>query len=498
MSVGSSVATILAQARVIANIEYLPLFPRLANAAVSYVTYLWQTVWPSKLAVYYPHLGMQLPAWRALVACAIVIAISVAVFLRRRKQPYLLVGWFWFVGTLVPVIGIVQVGTQAHADRYTYLPAIGIYLMVAWGAAAWARQWRRGRVFLGAAGSIIIIGLVVVAIKQTLFWRTPEIFWNHTLAVTRHNEVAHNGVGFIYLTQGRTEDAIAHFYQALKIRPDYIDAAANLGLAFSRTGRAGEAIAVLREVVKSRPRDARSRSFLANALMLDGRKEEAIEQFRSVLEMEPGNAEARFKLGEALAQTGRLEEGITQLRTATELRPRQVEVHVALGNALVDLGRIDEGITSFQRALEVQPDFADAQYNLGISLFLKKRFPEAIAAWWRAYEIQPELANLRANLAWLLATFPEAGVRDGARAFALAKELEARTPDDPLVYRSLGAAYAETGRFDDAITVAKKAMELARTRGDTVLPGVLEQDMISYRAGKPLRDLSQTGSETTP
>src|SRR6202790_4377421 len=231
LSGASCLATLLVQRQAAGSIDQLPFAWRVNNAIVTSIAYIWQMLWPVKLAVFYPHPDNRLVFWQVILTLALLIAITAAVIASRQKRPYLITGWFWYLGMLVPVIGLVQVGEQARADRYTYLPQIGLYLALTWTIADLSVSWRRRREILGVAAATLITALTWRAWIQASYWRNSETLWTHTLAVTTDNDVAHNNLGFIFLQRGELDEAISHFQTALNIRANNPQIHYNLGSA---------------------------------------------------------------------------------------------------------------------------------------------------------------------------------------------------------------------------------------------------------------------------
>ncbi len=259
LSAGSCVATLLAQSQRVGSIDQLPFMWRVNNAFVSYVAYVWQMFWPAKLAVFYPHPNNRLPFGEVILSIAFLVAAIVVALLLRRKMPYILTGWFWYLGMLVPVIGVVQVGEQAHADRYTYLPQIGLYLLVTWAATDLTALWRRRREFLLITGGATVAALACYAFVQTSYWKNSENLWTHALSVTSNNDVAHNNLGFLFLRRGELDQAISQFQTALNIRSSSAETHYNLGTALihnnlgnalARKGLSDEAIDHYQEAVR--------------------------------------------------------------------------------------------------------------------------------------------------------------------------------------------------------------------------------------------------------
>ena len=409
----------------------LPFRLRLENAVVSYVTYLWQMVYPSGLACVYPNPTNNLPFWQVAGALGLLLAISGMVLALRNTRPYLVTGWFWYMGMMIPVIGIVQISYYAHADRYTYLPQIGLYLLLTWAAADLCAGWRCRRVVLGSLSTVILAALIFCARAQTSHWRNSESLWTHTLACTSGNYTAHNNLGDALFQKGRVDEAITQYQSALQIEPDYSFACYNLG----------------------------------NALFKKGRVDEAIAQYQTALQINPGYAEA----------------------------------HDNLGNVLLQKGRVDEAIVHFQKAVQITPDNAKAHNNLGNARLRKGQVDEAIAQYQQVLQIKPDSPNVLNNLAWLLATCPDARLRNGVQAVKYAERACELTHYGvaPLV-GTLAAAYAEAGRYDDAMAAAQKACALATAAGEQELLEKNQKLLVLYRARQPYREAVGQGAPAVP
>lgn len=459
LSLGSSVATLLAQRHTMSSIEQWPLSWRMSNAIVSCVAYLWQMVWPASLAVFYPLPRGGPPLWQTFLALVLLGGISAAVFLLRRKQPYLLVGWCWYLGMLVPVIGLVQVGGQARADRYTYLPQIGLYLMISWGLAALLVGWRYRRQILAALAGVVLAALIWQSEVQTTYWRQNESLWRHTLAVTSDTEVAHNALGQDLLRQGRRDEAIEHFQTALRVRPGFLDAESNLGVT----------------------------------LLQEGKVEDAIIHFKRVLASNPQLAKGHFDMGSALLEEHKPNDAIGEFRKAVELKPDYAEAHNNLAIALFQNGRADEAIDHWQRTLTLDPENAEAHHNLAVALLQKGQIREAISHWEKALQLQPDRVGTQLILVWVLATCPDPSLRNGAEALVLAQRAQQLSGDrNPMVFRVLAAADAETGRFPEAVAAAEQGLRVATETGDSHLAELLQAELDLYRSGASFRDSSLT------
>jgi protein O-mannosyl-transferase len=378
LSAASCVATLLAQQDALDASLKPPLMERFGNALVSYVVYLGQMIWPARLAVLYPYPEGTLKVGQVILALLLLLSISATVFVWRRKYPFLLTGWLWYLGMLVPMIGIVQVGSQVRADRYTYLPQIGLYILVAWGAMELFHLWRRSRVILAAAALLIITALITRSHFQTSYWRDTETLWRHATATTSNNYIATTNLAQVLFESGRFDEAIAECQKALKIKPDLAAAHNNLGVALIRSKQGGvaalrqksidEAIGHYRAALQIKPDFIQARSNLGNALLQRGQVDEAITQFRKALEVDAEYAEAEFSLGKAFWQKREVNEAIAHYQKAVEISPDYAEARYSLGNAFVAEGKYNEAIANYEAAVRIRPDYFEAHYNLGCVL----------------------------------------------------------------------------------------------------------------------------------
>jgi tetratricopeptide (TPR) repeat protein len=406
-------------------------------------------VWPAGLAAFYPYPHNGLLAREVVLAGTLLAGLSAVALGRRRKQPWLLVGWLWYLVMLLPVVGVIQVGGQAHADRYTYLPQIGISVAITWLVA----EWRLNRVALGGLMAGVLALFMVCAWQQTAYWQNGETLWTHTLACTTDNNIAQDNLGVILAQKGRMDAAITCFQQALQIEPDFAEAHNNLG----------------------------------NALLQMGKVDAAITHCQRALQISPEDAQARLNLGNALFRKGGVGDAITQYRKALQIDPAFAMAHNNLGTVLRQEGRVDEAITEYQKALQIKPNEAEFHNNLGKALQQKGRVGEAISQYREALQIQPDNPGIQNNLAWLLATCSEASLRNGSMALELARRANALTGgENPAILRTLAAAFAEAGRFPEAMETAQRALRLAGAQSNTGLAGALQSEMKLYKAGLPL------------
>lgn len=427
LTVISSVVTVLAQQTggAVVAVDRVGPGERIANAAVTYVAYLGKLVWPSNLSLFYPHPGMP-PAWQVVGALVLLLAVTVLVLRLRTSKPYLVVGWFWYLGTLVPVIGLVQVGAQAMADRYTYIPFIGLALMLAWGLADLSVSWTGPRVegetgenaagerslpswlrSTGVATALVLTVLLAwLTQRQAVHWKNSETIFTHSLTVTEGNYLMHNNLGAELLGQGRFGEAIGYLETALELRPLYTQAHNNLGLVLSKRG----------EVRR------------------------AEQHFRRTLEIDDGFAEAHLNLGNLYASQGRPNEAITEFRAALRANPRLAEANNNLANALASQGRLDEALEAYEGALALRPNYANAHANLANVLVQAGRLEEAEARYRRALELDPRHVEAHVNLATVLA---DRGDLQGALRYL--KEATRLEPQRPEPHFFLALGYVQSG-----------------------------------------------------
>jgi tetratricopeptide (TPR) repeat protein len=348
-----------------------------------------------------------------------LIPLTAGVWMMRRKWPFVLVGWFWFLGMLVPVAGIMQTENQSYADRYTYLPEIGLCIAIAWLAAGWAGKDRNRRTITGCFAGISLAALLAAGWHQVGYWRSSEVLWRHTIASTGDNFLAHNNLGNALLRQGRVEEAVLELRESVRINPDYPKAFNDLG----------------------------------TALFQEGLKDEAMVQYREALRRDPRNANAYNNLGDALASEGRIDDAITDYREALSLDPTLLLAHNNLGNALFQQGHLAEGIVECRTALSLDPASVDAQNSL----------------------------------AWMLSTASDRSLRDGPAAVALAQRAYHSTGGaDPIILRTLAAAFAQSGDYSSAVEAAQNAMQLAESQSKFGMTASLQKELSLYEAGRTL------------
>jgi tetratricopeptide (TPR) repeat protein len=439
LSFAVSVVTWVVQQRggAMLTVERLSVPERVANAVVAYGSYLVRTVWPVHLAVFYP-LRLPIPAGEIAGAALALAAISALALHQVRRRPQLLVGWLWFLGMLVPVIGLVKVGEQATADRFTYLPHVGLFVMLAWGVTG-AGGLRRA---LTSAAVAALLACTLLTRRQLAYWRDDLTLFAHALAVTSDNYVAHANFGAALTRVGRQSEAIAHYQQALAIKPGYALAHLNLGVALAERGDAEGALAHYTEAVRLAPANPVAHFDLAGALAARGAADEALTHYEEALRLDPAYANAHHNLGALLAGRGRRAEAVRHYRKALALRPDLAAGHNSLAIALEHEGRTEEAIEHYREAARLEPANPHAHFNLAAALAGAGRHDEAI--------------------------------REYATALA-------RRPGWSEALAGAAASYAATGRFDEAIDAAERGVVAAREEGRDDLAAVTSERLHTYR-----------------
>ena len=528
LSAGSCVAAALVPGLMAPDAHRLPLQERLGNALVSYGVYLRQLVFPAGLATPYPNPPGGQPMWKVCLALLLVGAISAGVMLCRKKRPFLLAGWLWYLGMLLPVIGIIQISADAaRADRYTYLPEIGVALAGTWAVADWCAGWKRGRMVLGGLMIGTIGTLAVCGYIQTSYWKNDETLWKRALACTSGNYVALNNLGNALVKQGKLDEVIAQFQRALEVHPDFPDARSNLakarynlGNSLFKQGQLDEAIAEYRASLASAPENAEALNNLGNALATRGADDDAIAQYQKALAIQPGYSDAHYDLGHVLLKHGRLDDAVAQFRQALEIKPDDADIRNDLGRAFLLKNDLDGAMACFEKtipmnqdplarwetvgnyflekedwetailcyrqALKANPRSAGACANLGLACFKKGESREAKDAWQQSLALNPGQITVLNNLAWLLATASEPSLRDGAKAVALAAQANQLSgAANPVILHTLAVAYAEQHNYGQAADTDRRALQLALEQKRDALAATLQKEIALYKTNMP-------------
>lgn len=594
LSFASSAITFYVQKNsgAMASTTAFPFGWRVYVAIESYVWYLQKIFWPVHLAMFYP-LETHRPVLPFVCASLILLVISVIAVVMAKRRPFLLMGWLWFLGTLVPVIGLVQVGAQETADRYSYLPSIGLFIAAIWWGSELVSRLRFKQAMAAALVGIVLALLAAATVVQAGYWKNSLTLFHHAIEVTRNNVTALNNLGVALYGQGRYKEALEAYQSALQVRPAG-DIYKNIGLLLDKTGKPEEALTQYEQAVELDPKSAELQHCLATALTALGRKDQALEHHQEAARLKPENAVYQNDLGAALvaadkkadalahyqeavrllpespqfqnnlatalARSGqvdaaiahyqmairddpkfaeaysnlgalhlsqhRLNDAAREYSTAVRLNPTNAIIRLNTGLVFAKVGRLDEAVNQFAEAVRIDPASSEAQFEYGHSLLLQGQFQRARDELSKAVQMEPdnasaqfflgvacleshsvedglkhlkEAARLRPNWAEplnaqarVLATSEDEKVRNGPEAVRLAEEAANLTSRrQPAILFTLSAAYAEAGRFDDAVAAANEAATLAQSSGQTSLAIQIGQALELYRSHQPFRDVGR-------
>jgi protein O-mannosyl-transferase len=459
LSAASCVVTLIAQRKggALASLEggsAVSLEARLINTPISYVWYLVKLVWPSDLAVIYPYVRTW-PLEKVLLATALLVVVTAVALWQGRRRPYLLVGWLWYLGTLVPVIGLVKVGAQAIADRYMYIPSIGLLVILAWGVADLTASWGHRAVPLGVGALGVLTACALATGAQLLHWQNSESLFRHTLAVTKNNYLACNNLGYYFAQQGQPESAKRFYRAAIEIAPTFLGARNNLGVALISQKKYDEAIATLEELVRISPESVPGRSNLGAALNCAGKADDAVRHLREAIRLNPEYSLAHYNLGNALLQKDKLAEAETEFRLTAKLNPYYAEAYVNLGLALARQGKFSEATAEFKRALALQPNLAPARFGLGEALVDQGKLEEGIAELGEVVRLQPNYQPAWFQLG--LAQARRGKLAEAAQAFSAALRLK---PDDADAHCQLAGVLTGQHKAREALDEYQAALKL--------------------------------------
>jgi tetratricopeptide (TPR) repeat protein len=514
LSLASCIVTMIAQRPARVSMTLMPLPARLANASVSYVRYLANAVAPVDLAPYHSLPGTaEAPpiAWPlAAGALLTILALTSLAWILRGRAPHVTVGWLWYLGTLVPVIGLVQVGSQAIADRYAYVPLIGIFIAVAWSlplerpAAArsdaaevadrdalatttFPRRAPANALVVPAAALAVLCALGVATARQTRVWRDSESLWGRVLEHNPRSRFALTNLGVHFVDAGRTDEGVSALSRAVAIDSSYALARRGLGVALNAAGRQAEAIAHHEAAIALDPRDGGARYNLANALADLGRLDEAIVRYREAAAADTAAA-IHVNLALALVRRGDIDEAMSAAQEGVRLAPDNATAHYAFGLALSRRGDLSDAVREHGEAIRLSPAFVEAHRERSLLLVALGSPREAIAALRDGLRAEPGHAEMSNALAWLLATAADPFLRNGVEAVGLAEHVVGITGRrDPEALDTLGAAYAEVGRFADATRAAAEAAALARSAGNETRAAIFEARQREYEQARPHR-----------
>jgi tetratricopeptide (TPR) repeat protein len=447
------VVTVVAQKSggAIAGLEKLSPDYRVANAFVSYIRYIGKLIRPGGLTAAYPYPYVNFSNGIVIVCILLFALITALVIYIGRHKKYVITGWLWFIGAMVPMIGLIQSGGQAMADRYMYLSMVGILIIAAFGAKDIINKRPRTRTATSALAIITILSLLIFTRVQVGYWRNSITLFEHTLDVTKNNFVAEANLAKALRFEGRLKEAVLHYRNAVRIHPTLADARHNLGIALLQIGKVDEAAACFNEIIKQGQGSAKVYYDLAIALKYQGKYDEAISSLNKTLKLDPNYAEARKRIGILLTLKG----------------------------------RIDEAIPYFNESLgtESRTDKVKTYYNIGSAYEQKGRYKEAIRFWNMALELEPGNIPILNSAAWLLATTDDTSIEDANRAIEFSERAcELTRYKDPSILDTLAAAYAASGRFEDAISTANKAVDYAKAAGYKDLANDIQERIKLYQA----------------
>lgn len=447
LSVGLCVLTILSHSEVgtISSLDRLPLGVRLQNALISYVKYIEKMFWPNPLAVLYPH-PIRFPLWQVAGAALLLITLTLIALFLRKRHPYAIVGWLWYLGTLVPVIGIVQAGPQAMADRFTYLPMIGLFIVVVYGIPGLFARKRLVKIAFAISGGLVLTLLAFLTLCQVNHWQNSMTLFTHTLGVTTNNFIIHNNLGVTLMRQGMTSEAMSHFLKALSIRPTYADAHQNIGNLLSCQGKVQEAIVYLSEALRLAPEKPGLHNDLGVFLFRQGKKQEAIGHFREAVRLNPNYGESYLNLGIVFLSMGKNQEAISCLNKALQISSGDTRVHNNLGVAFVRTGEPGKAFDHYTEALRIDSKNRETRFNMGNLLAAQGRDEEASVHYEKVLKSEPADGEAHYELGVVLD-------RLGRKKEAVVHLAEAvRLTSNPGKVRfTLGVVYFEMGRKDLAL-----------------------------------------------
>ncbi len=456
LTAGSCVLTVVAQRRgeAISSFGQVPIMDRLINSSVDYLRYAVKMFWPVDLSVIYPLLAGW-PKWELAATAIFIIVVSAGAVFFFRTRPYWTVGWLWYVGTLLPVIGLVQVGSQSMADRYTYIPSIGLFIMICWGLYDVARRWRFHQAGLGLAAIAALAACACLTQKQLRYWKDSGLLFRHALAVDPNNYLVHTYYGAWLREQHKLEEARLECEKALQLQPAY-----SIGHVF-----------------------------LAGVLLVQGKSEEALSELRTALTYEPDLLLARINLADLLLSQKQYAEAEVEYDRALESKPDEPGLHYSLGRTLALQDKYDQARAEFETAVRLDPSYTDAHYELAVTLTMQHKTAEAVAEYRAALKSQPNFSDALNNLAWILAANPNPQFRNGPEAVQLAEHACALTHNNQAIkIGTLAAAYAEAGRFDDAAASAQLAHDVALSHGETNVAAANQQLRKLYQARQPYHE----------
>lgn len=507
------------------SVNAISLQTRILNALSSYIAYLGKIFWPRNLAVLYPYPGPNYPLWPSLAALILLIVLSGIAFYCYSRKSWFFTGWFWYVITLVPVIGLIQVGNQSIADRYTYLPSVGILILLAWSAAQLSSAWRHQKMIMGILVAIAAAGMLAGTRNQLRYWKDSFSLFEHTLAITQYNPVIHNNLGWALMNQGNETKAFEHIQKALQFSPGFCDANINMATLLLKRKEYDKAMDYLHKVLKAKPNNFQANYIMALSfidlkrydqaaqyllaalkntrdnpdayyymgIILDtqNKKTEAINAYQQAIQLNPNHYLAINDLGVLKYQHNSLDEAVDYFRRSISIEPNYVQAYSNLALVLQNQNRFQEAVSLNLKALELEPNNPDTWYNLGVCQQAVDNIPGALISYRQVLQFDPNSVTALNNLAWILAASPDDHIRKPAEAVLLADKLERLShPENSDILDTLAAAYASDRQFKQAIETAQKAIDLANAAGQKEKAGDISRRLQYYKTEKPWYDSS--------
>ena len=470
--------------------ENYPLNLRISNALVSYLIYIGKLIYPTRLAVLYPYPTDGLPTWQPLFSLLVLAGASAGIIYIARRWPYLTVGWLWYLGTLVPVIGLVQVGNQARADRYMYLPMLGLLIMFAWGIATLTTERRYRKIGLEISASIVLIALLICTRKQIKYWQNSSALYQRALKVTENNYIMHSNYGASLTEDGRYDEALKHLNRALQIRPRYYYAHHNLGRVFLKQEKFDEAIECFNKALHLKPDYHKAYFGLGVALLKQSKTDQAIDSWKRAIRLKPDYADANYNIAAAMTEQGKYDEALKYFANALLAQPNWPEAYYEMGRVYYLQDNRDLAIKHCSEALRIKPDYIIARVTLAHTLFEIGNIQPAIEHYYKALQLDPNNVYVLKNLAWIVATSEDPKLHNPGDAVKFAERACELTDYKQIeALDTLAVAYSAAGRFHEAVLTAEKAIELALSAGEKSLADEIQKRLQLYNLGQPYRQL---------
>ncbi|HTV41206.1 MAG TPA: tetratricopeptide repeat protein [Candidatus Sulfotelmatobacter sp.] len=480
ISAAGCAVTVLTQPHVVLAVHPFSLPWRVGNALLAYVDYLAHMVYPVGLELLYPHPPAHLPFARVCLSVLVLLAVSAGAVIGRRRYPYLMAGWLWYLVVFLPVIDIMQTGDQARADRYTYLPQIGLYIAIAWGMADLLRSAPYRRVLLGCTAAVLLAALSVAAHVQATYWKSSISIWTRTLSRWPQSYIAHCNLGIALADQGDVTGAVQHFNQALQINPDDAKSINNLGKVLTSQGKLDAAIQDFHQALQLEPDDVKILNNLSVALADEGKVNDAVQDLEHALQLKPEYAEAYYNLGNIYASRANYDDAALNYGQALDIDPDFAEARCNLGLTLAKQGKLDDAIEEYQQAIELKPHYLDALNDLGGAYAARGDTNEAVEYYQQAVQLKPDDPNTLNNLGVALAR--EGKLADAIQYLDRAVQLN---PNDASCQNNLGITLANAGNMDEAIQHLQEALYLAQAQNQTALEESIRARLERY--GAPTR-----------